>query len=180
MGIKYQRIKNIPKYEGIGVYRIINPINGKVYIGSSINCYNRLKRHNRSLPNLLMENDFPECGYDCEILERFENGCTNRQLALTEQKYIEEYERKESGVYNDKCHRAIHCQRRGDIDDFITAKQNESGKRTKAYDRVSLTLYKGGKDIFSEHAKKRGESLNSFIQRAIRETIERDMQEVGQ
>ena len=44
----------------------------------------------------------------------------------------------------------------------------------KAYDRVNLTLYKGGKDIFSEHAKKRGESLNSFIQRAMRQTMEQD------
>ena len=55
-----------------------------------------------------------------------------------------------------------------------TVKQNESGKRTKAYDRVSLTLYKGGKDIFSEHAKKHGESLNSFIQRAMRQTTVQD------
>lgn len=44
----------------------------------------------------------------------------------------------------------------------------------KAYDRVSLTLYKGGKDIFSEHAKKRGESLNSFIQRAMRQAMVQD------
>ena len=44
----------------------------------------------------------------------------------------------------------------------------------KAYDRVSLTLYKGGKDIFNEHAKKHGESLNSFIQRAMRQTMMQD------
>ena len=44
----------------------------------------------------------------------------------------------------------------------------------KAYDRVNLTLYKGGKDLFSEHAKKQGESLNGFIQRAMRQAMEQD------
>lgn len=50
----------------------------------------------------------------------------------------------------------------------------------KAYDRINLTVYKGQKETIQAHAEKLGESTNSFIQRAIRETIERDMQEVGQ
>lgn len=44
----------------------------------------------------------------------------------------------------------------------------------KNYDRVNLTVPKGGKNKISEHAKKQGESVNGFINRAIRETIERD------
>lgn len=50
----------------------------------------------------------------------------------------------------------------------------------KAYDRINLTVYKGQKETIQAHAEKLGESTNSFIQRAIRETIERDMQEVTQ
>ena len=50
----------------------------------------------------------------------------------------------------------------------------------KAYDRINLTVYKGQKETIQAHAEKLGESTNSFIQRAIRETIERDMQEAGQ
>lgn len=42
------------------------------------------------------------------------------------------------------------------------------------YDRVNLTVPKGGKIKISEHAKNHGESVNGFINRAIRETIERD------
>lgn len=42
------------------------------------------------------------------------------------------------------------------------------------YDRINLTMPKGNKAIVSEHAKKCGESANSFINRAIKETIERD------
>ena len=42
------------------------------------------------------------------------------------------------------------------------------------YDRVNLTLPKGKKDTVSAHAKSQGESVNSFINRAIDETMERD------
>lgn len=41
-------------------------------------------------------------------------------------------------------------------------------------DRVNLTLPKGRKDIIKNHAEAHGESLNSFINRAITETMERD------
>jgi hypothetical protein len=43
-----------------------------------------------------------------------------------------------------------------------------------AYDRVNLTLPKGDKYIIKAHAEARGEKVNTFIQRAIKETIERD------
>ena len=42
------------------------------------------------------------------------------------------------------------------------------------YDRVSLMLYKGQKDIVKAHAEKQGETLNGFINRAITETMERE------
>ena len=42
------------------------------------------------------------------------------------------------------------------------------------YDRVNLTVPKGKKEKIREHAEKRGERINSFINRAIDETMERD------
>lgn len=44
----------------------------------------------------------------------------------------------------------------------------------KAYDRINLTVYKGDKDEIRQHAERQGESVNAFIQRAIREQIARD------
>jgi len=44
----------------------------------------------------------------------------------------------------------------------------------KAYDRVNLTMPKGRKDQVKAHAETQGESLNTFINRAITETMERD------
>lgn len=44
----------------------------------------------------------------------------------------------------------------------------------KNYDRVNLTVPKGDKAKIAAHADKRKESVNGFINRAIKETMERD------
>lgn len=44
----------------------------------------------------------------------------------------------------------------------------------KAYDRISLIVPKGQKDLIQAHAEAQGESTNGFINRAILETMERD------
>ncbi len=49
---------------------------------------------------------------------------------------------------------------------------NEFNKN--AYDRINLTVAKGKKDIIKAHADSKGESVNSFINRAITETMERE------
>lgn len=41
-------------------------------------------------------------------------------------------------------------------------------------DRISVAAPKGRKDAIKAHAEVRGESVNSFINRAIEETMERD------
>ncbi len=47
----------------------------------------------------------------------------------------------------------------------------------KAYDRINLIVPKGEKENIKTHAESNGESLNSFINRAIDETMERDNKE---
>lgn len=42
------------------------------------------------------------------------------------------------------------------------------------YDRINLTVPKGDKEIIQAHAEAHSESVNSFINRAITETMERD------
>lgn len=44
----------------------------------------------------------------------------------------------------------------------------------KAYDKTLIRLYAGELDTIRDHAQQRGESLNGFIGRAIREQIQRD------
>lgn len=48
----------------------------------------------------------------------------------------------------------------------------------KLYDRVSVLVPKGKKDIIKEHAEKHGESINGFINRAIDEIMQKDTGEL--
>ena len=52
-------------------------------------------------------------------------------------------------------------------------------KATKKYlkekvDDVRFRVPKGQREVIQEHAAKQGESVNAFITRAVRETMERD------
>ena len=42
------------------------------------------------------------------------------------------------------------------------------------YDRIELRIEKGLKQGLKEHAESRGETLNGFVNRAIKETLDRD------
>lgn len=42
------------------------------------------------------------------------------------------------------------------------------------YDRIVLTVPKGERDKIKEYAESKGESMNGFIVRAIREAMQRD------
>lgn len=58
------------------------------------------------------------------------------------------------------------------------AQQKAVNKYVKEkYDRVNVTFPKGQKEVIKDHADKRGESVNAFIQRAVSETMQRDIRE---
>ena len=47
---------------------------------------------------------------------------------------------------------------------------------SKAYDRITMLVKKGGKEEIKAHAAAQGESVSGCINRAIKETIERDQE----
>ena len=53
--MKNEFITNIPDYEGIGVYALVNNRNGKMYIGSSQNIRQRIIHHKYSPPSTVKE-----------------------------------------------------------------------------------------------------------------------------
>ena len=57
-----------------------------------------------------------------------------------------------------------------------TEARKEGNRRWDAanLDRVSIAMPKGKKGIIKAHADSQGESVNSFVNRAIDETIKRD------
>ena len=52
-------------------------------------------------------------------------------------------------------------------------KWNDENLKAK-YDRIQLVVAKGEKERIKAHALKMGETVNSFINRAIKETISRE------
>lgn len=56
---------------------------------------------------------------------------------------------------------------------FDKIKYNNSYNR-ESYDRFSLMLPKGKKEVIQNHAKLKGESINAFINRIIDEALKRD------
>ena len=47
----------------------------------------------------------------------------------------------------------------------------------KAYDRIEMKVKKGEKAAIIAHSKTMGETLNGFLNRAVKQTIERDNKE---
>ena len=47
------------------------------------------------------------------------------------------------------------------------------------YDRIALLVAKGDREKIKAHAEKLGESLNAFLNRAVKETIDSDMKKAG-
>lgn len=55
------------------------------------------------------------------------------------------------------------------------AQQQATAKyEAKAYDKVLLRMPKGQREQIQAHAEARGESVNGFINRAIKETVARE------
>ena len=49
-----------------------------------------------------------------------------------------------------------------------------TNKYRSKFDVVQIRVPKGDRDKIAKHAEKRGESMNAFINRAIKETMKRD------
>ena len=57
----------------------------------------------------------------------------------------------------------------------VSKAQLEANKKyDNKFDKVLIRVPSGEKELIAAHAEEQGESVNSFVRRAISETIERD------
>lgn len=57
---------------------------------------------------------------------------------------------------------------------MMSQTQASAKYNAKAYEEIKLRVKKGNKEKIKRYAAEHGESLNGFINRAIKETMERD------
>ena len=55
-----------------------------------------------------------------------------------------------------------------------------TNKYRSKFDLIQIRLKQGDRQTIADHAAERGESMNAFITRAIKETMERDRQDNGE
>ena len=89
--MKNNFITNIPDYDGIGVYAIINNRNGKMYIGSSKNIHQRIIQQELSPASALKEDIQRGDTFSVKILEKLPFGCNQFDMFGREKYYIDYY-----------------------------------------------------------------------------------------
>jgi|APGre2960657373_1045057.scaffolds.fasta_scaffold46496_1 group I intron endonuclease len=80
----------------IGVYRIKNTVNGKLYIGSSVNCKRRIVQHKNALRNgrhhsRYLQREWNKSGEDTFAFDIIET-CASEHVRAVEQVFIEYFE----------------------------------------------------------------------------------------
>ena len=183
MSKKAEEFFDIPQVQKIGIYAIRNKSNNKYYIGSSVNVYNRMLTHARSILryggiNIHMAKDLKKKDYknlEFIVLKTFEDGViTDRKLRDKEWKMILKYQSHISGYNKAGTHgngyfseeQLLYCPV------VKVSKKKEAKKEARKaqnYDRVSATLPKGT----TERIKALGLSINGFINDLVLAELER-------
>lgn len=121
------------RYEGhslkSGIYKIINQLNGRIYIGSAKRFKTRWSQHTSSLRNQKHQNkflqaDFNKCGEEAFIFEVIEvtGNKTKEERLLIEDGYIKQYFDFGRNCYN-LCNRAISREGSLSKEPEVTAKK---------------------------------------------------------
>ena len=175
---------DIPDYEGIGVYAIINNRSQKMYIGSSQNVKKRIKQHSLS-PILTMKNDIQNGdAFSVEILEMLPYGCNQFDLFEKESFFIQKYDSLNVGYNKAK----TTCSSKNELLSML----RECKKDSVMAKYISEIIQKREKPIYKEkiirnihidaslyaeiqqYADNSNMSLNAYIVQAIEEKISHD------
>ncbi len=184
--MKNNFIINIPEYDGIGVYALINNQTGKMYIGSSQNIHQRIIQHKSSPPSGIKEDIQQGNMFSVRILEMLPYGCNQFELFNRESYYIQKYDTLNKGYNRAKTTCSTKEELLTSLENFknntemseyiknIISKREQPilAKRYNANHNIQIDDSRFAK--IKAHAAEHGESVNAFINRAINETMEHD------
>ena len=154
-----------------GIYTIINHSNGKLYIGSTNNLYNRYHNHFSTLKRNLHFNKFMQNSFNKHGLENFEfiviEKCKEEDLIEREQHYLDvimpDYnirklaERNTGIIFSEERRRKIS--------------QSNMGRVTSEETRKKISLANTGKIRSPEENLKRSISLSTLNKEQVREVL---------
>jgi group I intron endonuclease len=137
------QIFNFPKKSCI--YQIVNTTNGRIYIGSAVNMYNRYHRHVCVLnkgqhSNRFLQNDWNKCGQDNFYFEVIEY-TPIENLLDQEQQYLDALYDNQTNCYN-------LCPTAG----------NWFGRKHSDEAKQKMSAFQKGKIVSAETCKKMSES----------------------
>ncbi len=184
--MKTEFLINLPSYDGIGVYALINNQTGKMYIGSSQNIRQRILQHKSSPPPAMKEDIQQGNTFSVKILEKLAYGCNQFELFNRESYYIQKYDTLNKGYNRAKttcCTKEElltsleHFKNSAEMSKYI---KNIIAKRERpilpqTYNAKHNIQIDGTRfAILQEHAADMGESATAFINRAIDSQSKRD------
>ena len=185
---KNKFIVNLPEYEGIGVYALVNNRNQKMYIGSSQNVRQRIIQHKSSPPSSVKEDIQRGDTFTVKILEMLPYGSNQFDMFSRETHFIQHYDTLNTGYNRAKTTCSTkeelltsleYFKNNSEMSNYIKniiskrerpiyAKPNE--KNTIRHIPIDAAFF----SLVQKHAASMGESMNSFVIRAIDEAMERD------
>lgn len=141
--MKMEKIKDDELKSVVCIYKILNNVNGKVYIGSTVNLKQRINSHITKLneethinSDLQKEwNIYNVDNFSFEIVENIED---KSRLPIAEYHYIEEY-KKLNGVYNKSNPLEEYMPSRYNNIEKLDRGQNKKGIKYETTQRAILT-----------------------------------------
>lgn len=149
----------VPDYDGIGIYRIYNPVNGKSYIGSSENIKKRIYQHLRAFKtgkcNLKFKDDIEDFPlFELEILEKIPYGSNLFYILSKESYYINLFDSYKNGYNN--AHTTVVPTK----ETLVKTLDRCTSPKSKQY--TIRIINKLDKPIYGKHIDKSGKRIGRY------------------
>lgn len=188
--MKNNILHDIPDYDGIGVYALIDNT-GNMYIGSSKHIKQRFQQHNQAIISGTENKKILQAIEDgktfhCSIIEKLDYGVCQYDIKKKETQYIRQlkpfYNISPGSYLSPEFHLSGYnkAKNNGDLETaayWLSMYQRLSAPIMPENVALKVRLPKHVLDALRQHLHAvNNENLNDFVVRAINETMERDNQ----